>query len=171
MKNLLKIVIALVFGIAINACSTQQPASLYESIMLTSNKSFRGIEIGMTFDDVKSKEKTNPDYEEKDAELYYHYDLNETDSFTISYSFDEKGLYEIHCVAFINNIDEDKPKTLFYDLKNNFIDNYGQPSEENNSFTSWQAQNKFSNEFEISIQETSDSEKSEISISYYDYDY
>ncbi|MFQ5334894.1 MAG: hypothetical protein ACE5DN_02350, partial [Flavobacteriales bacterium] len=132
---------------------------------------FRGVDIGMDADEVKSAEKAAPAYEEPGAELFYSYQLNQADSFTVSYSFDEKGLYEILCVIYIRNAETEVGNSLSNDILVHFTNHFGHPKEEHDGFKNWVFSNKYSDEIELSLQDVSDEQQYKLSISFYDFDY
>lgn len=82
----------------ISACSNVKDLDEYspdlEKLAITTDGIFRGMEMGMSLEEVKQKETAALSDESNDY-LYYDATLNESDYYTINYYFSEKGLYEI----------------------------------------------------------------------------
>lgn len=82
----------------ITSCSNVKDLDEYspelEKLALSTDGIFRGVEMGMQLEAVKSKEKAALNDESSDY-LYYDATLNESDYYTVNYYFSDKGLYEI----------------------------------------------------------------------------
>jgi hypothetical protein len=82
----------------ITSCSNVKDLDEYspelEKLVVSTDGIFRGVEMGMQLEAVKTKESAALNDESTDY-LYYDATLNESDYYTINYYFSEKGLYEI----------------------------------------------------------------------------
>lgn len=88
----------IVVATLITSCSNVKDLDEYspelEKLVINTDGVFRGVEMGMELDAVKSKETAVLSDESSDY-LYYDATLNESDYYTINYYFSDKGLYEI----------------------------------------------------------------------------
>lgn len=170
MVNFMKNVVAvLCVGFFIASCGGGGGTSVFDSIIKSKIGHFRGVEIGAALDEVKKSESDKPQDEEDDY-LYYDIALNGEDSYAISYSFDEKGLYEIQVDVFL-----EKPQAatdLFSEFRTYFGEKYGSVKEEDDGYASWLITSDISEEIEISlIDESEGYDYGKISITFYDLDY
>ncbi len=88
----------IVVATLITSCSNVKDLDEYspelEKLAVSTDGIFRGIEMGMQLDAIKTQETAALSDESSDY-LYYDATLNESDYYTINYYFSEKGLYEI----------------------------------------------------------------------------
>ncbi|HVA98448.1 MAG TPA: hypothetical protein VNG53_06100 [Bacteroidia bacterium] len=88
----------------------------YFSMFMKSNQGlFRGLDFGMSPENVVKSEQIEPDENDKDYLFYtIPFDTLAADSnnyFTISYSFDERGMNEIKAEVFLNT-DQDAEQLI-----------------------------------------------------------
>lgn len=101
-------ILALIAFSALISCSEKQPEPtnpdvIPEAVILSDEGVFRTMNLGDDLNTVLKKEKSQP-LETDSAYLYYEYALpDSTGSFNVTYNFDEKGLFEIQSIIFINN--------------------------------------------------------------------
>lgn len=104
-----------------------------ESVLRSDSGAFRGFNLGEKMDSVIAHEGSKA----QDADegfLYYEYKLDSSNSFNISYNFDETGLSEIQSDIYIHNpANTDK---VFDSFKSFFDDHYG-ASENHGGYTVW----------------------------------
>ncbi len=97
-KNISFLLFSIIVATLFSACSNVKELDEYspdlEKLVVTTDGIFRGVEMGMSLEAVKEKERATLSDESTDY-LYYDATLNESDYFTINYYFSEKGLYEI----------------------------------------------------------------------------
>ncbi|MGD1844634.1 MAG: hypothetical protein ACFB10_04495 [Salibacteraceae bacterium] len=124
-----------------------------DHILGASGGEFRGMSMGMTADQVKARESGTPMDEDEDY-LYYDYRLNLTDSYTLTYSFDRKGLYEIQVDAYFEDSKEDA-SVLSALLLNHLSQLHGQPEEQPDGQNTWTLKSPHSDEMELSLKNES----------------
>ena len=104
-----KLLIAVLFVSSFAACdqtieeqnSDADTTSYFEpSTLISDSGLFRNVSISSTLEEVKATEKVNPT-NEQEGYLYYEYPLPNNNKYTLTYSFDDKGLYEIQADIFI----------------------------------------------------------------------
>jgi len=169
MVNLMKNAVVLFGVIFFLASCGSGDTPTFDSIIKSEEGHFRGIEIGASLDEVKKSESVKPQDEEEDY-LYYDIELGADDSYAISYSFDEKGLYEIQVDVFF-----EQPQSavdLFSKFRTYFGEKYGSSKEEDDGYATWLTTSSVSDEIEISlIDESAGYDYGKISITFYDLDY
>jgi len=152
-----------------SSCADQQHPSpkpdFMQQIIKDSTSFFRGIDLDMTLAAVKSKEDTIPSEEEGDY-LFYEVKVDSSNSYTISYSFDDKGLSEVQVDIFIDN--EKKAADLYTGFKNYFDRKLGQ-GDSKNGFTTWiKKEEQQSGEREVELlDESGDYNYGKLSLSFY----
>lgn len=104
-----------------------------EGVMLSDFGTFRGFNLGEKKDTVLAKEKSKPS-EADEGYLYYESKLNDSNSYNISYTFDEGGLDEIQSDIYIHN--PNNTDKVFDSFKSYFDDHFGK-SEDHQGFTVW----------------------------------
>jgi hypothetical protein len=134
------------------------------------NKNIRGIEVGVTPDIVKQKEGIAPSDEDSNDYLYYEFRFNENEYYTVSYSFDDKGLYETLIDVYIADMNE--IPVLFEKFKKHFTGIYGAPKDDQQDMAAWDFSTEKSKQVEVSLSDESISYNSgKLSIRVYDFDY
>lgn len=160
-----------VFWIFLFTVSCQSSGkSVFEKINTSEAGDFRGITIRSSIEEVKKKESVAPGNEESDY-LFYEIPLDKKNEYyTLGYSFNEKGLYEILLDVYL-----DKPEDalqLFQDMKENFKSRYGNPEQEDETTVVWTIKSEKSEEVEITLSDESASYNSgKLSVSFYDLAY
>lgn len=150
------------------SCNTDGE-SLFDQVVGSKKGHFRGHSIGANIEEVKKGEKEEPKDWEEDY-LYYDIELNEYETYTLSYSFDEKGLYEIQIDVYLDKIET--ASELFKTFKTHFTKKYGISEEEDLRYGLWVLKSEMSDEIEITlVDESLDYDYAKVSISFYDYDY
>lgn len=104
-----------------------------ESVLLTDSGAFRGFSLGEKMDSVIAHEKSKAQ-EADEGYLYYEYKLDSSNSFNISYNFDENGLSEIQSDIYIHN--PNNTDKIFNSFKSFFDDHYGE-SQTHGDYTVW----------------------------------
>lgn len=147
------------------SCSSEE--NYFEDFVGTNQGIFRGSEMGDSAEKVKKLEKLTPDNEEGEEYLHYHYEWKDNQQYTLEYSFDDEGLYEIEATAYITC--HEAVGDLYNQLKTHYTKKYGIPKHDDDSgVTVWSVASGNSQKTDITIVE--DSERGELSISIIDND-
>ena len=128
MKSILKnILLFLSIGLLVSCWQNKNP--YFDTILKTDIGHLRGTEIGTTIEKVKAVENPSflksemPDY------LYYEYELNMGNSYTVTYDYSEENkLYEIELAVYFDVIED--AGTLFTDFSNHFNKKYSKGKKE-----------------------------------------
>jgi hypothetical protein len=104
-----------------------------QSVMRDDLGTFRGFNLGQSMDTILAKEIGTP-AEADDSYLYYEFKLKDSNSFNISYNFDEKGLREIQSDIYIH--DPQNTERVINAFKTYFDDHFGE-SELHQGFNVW----------------------------------
>lgn len=118
-----------------------------EKLAINTDGIFRGVEMGMSLEEVKEKETAVLSDESIDY-LYYDASLNESDYFTINYYFSEKGLYEITIDVYQDNTAN--ALSLRNALETYLNDKYGK-SKSKDDYLVWETDAKGFKNVEISL--------------------
>lgn len=110
------------------------PYGKYFQLLMKNNQGvFRGLHFGMSPESVEKAEQITPDENDKDYLFYtIPFDTLAADSnnyFTISYSFDERGMNEIKAEVFLNA--EQDAQQLINKIETFYNQKYQKPSNEN----------------------------------------
>ncbi len=151
------------------SCNSQ-PDKNYENIFSREEGDLRGISIRSSLEEVKMGESASPKNEESDY-LFYEFKLpQQEENFTLGYSFNTKGLYEI-----LLDVNLKKPEdalALYLRIKENFTTRFGNPEQEDESSLVWTIKGKNSEEVEVTLSDESEGSGSgKISVSFYDLAY
>ena len=139
-----------------------------EKIVKTEEGIFRGLYLGMALKNVKEKETIGLS-DEDSSYLYYEIPLDSSNSFTLAYDFDEKGLKEIQSDVFMKN--EDQFNELLNKFKMYFDDKYGK-AENANGFWVWAKKAEKEDNIKITLtDESSDFQYNKLSLNVYNADY
>lgn len=127
-----------VFLFFVSACKHPESklkkyGSLLEDVMVSDTGAFRGFSLGEKFDSIQAEERGKP-AEVDNGYLYYEYKLDSSNSFNITYNFDESGLNEIQSDIYIKN--PDNTDRIFDTFKRFFDDHYG-ASQTHEDYTIW----------------------------------
>lgn len=137
--------------------------------LVTDSGLLRNINISANIKEVKLSEQESP-IDEQEGYLYYEYPLSKNNKYTLTYSFDDKGLYEIQSDIFIN--DTNTITTEFRNLQAAMENKFGAPIEKHSNISIWLLNTDESDEVEIVLKNaTSEQKTGTIAISVYDYDY
>ena len=135
------------------SCETKK-TPYFNPILKSDTGAIRGVFLGNTFEEVKQLENDSFLIDQMNDYLYYDYEINMGNNYTVSYDFTPKGkLYEIEITTYL---DEKKDAILlFKDFDNYFTKKYGNSTKIENGFTIWK------NENDMKIKEFSMLNKSE----------
>ena len=158
----------LFFSLSIVSCHSPG-VSVFEKINIPGGD-FRGVSIRSSPEEVKQKEAIPPKNEETDY-LFYEISLNsDNEYFTVGYSFNEKGVYEI-----LLDVNLEKPENalqLFQELNENFRLRFGVPVQEDETTIVWTFKSERSEDVEVTLSDESDNDNAgKISVSFYDLAY
>jgi hypothetical protein len=141
----------IVVATLITSCSQVKELEEYSPelaiLAITKEGIFRGMDLGMPLDVVKSKENAVLNDESTDY-LYYDASLNESDYYTINYYFSEKGLYEITIDVYQDNTAA--TLSLRNAIEIFFTDKYGKPQIKDD-YLLWETDAKGFKNVEISL--------------------
>lgn len=131
---LVSIILILFFSSCTN---TESPLSKYgpelEGVMRSDFATFRGFNLGEQMDTILAKE-AGLGVDADEGYLYYEFKLNDSNSYNISYSFDDKGLNEIQSDVYIKN--PNNTEKVFNSFKAYFDDHFGK-NENHQGFMVW----------------------------------
>lgn len=122
---------------------TPKKNQYFDTLLKTETGIFRGIEIGNNIEKVKETENEDflvdnmPDY------LYFDYELDMGNSYTVSYDFSDNKLYEIELAAYFDKIED--ANQIFKDFSNHFNKIHGKGKVEDDGYTSWRTKNEKTN--------------------------
>lgn len=125
--------------------------ALLENVIVSDTGAFRGFSLGAKMDSVQAHEKSQPT-EVDDGYLYYEFKLDSSNSFNVTYNFDETGLSEIQSDIFIKN--PENADRIFASFKQFFDDHYG-PSESHEDFLIWTVKSSKYGEVRINLSDES----------------
>lgn len=156
MKNSLFKIASVVIACCFIACSENKNEH-YNDILKSDKGNIRGVEIGASIatvkalEDAKSLKNKMPDY------LYYEYEINMGNSYTVTYDFSEDDkLYEIEIAAYYDVIED--ADNLFINFSNHFNKKYGKGKIEDDGYTIWTTTNTINgSRVEIAMINDSDS--------------
>lgn len=151
-------------------CKNSPEKSVFEKINTSEKGDFRGIFIRSSIAEVKQTEKNIPKNAEDDY-LFYEIPISENEEYyTLGYSFNEKGLYEILSDIYLKKPDD--ALKLFQQIKENFQTRFGNPQQEDDRTVVWTIKTEKSNEVEVTLSDESENyDSGKISISFYDLAY
>lgn len=147
--------------------SLKEPTD-FEKIINNEEGHFRGISIGDTIDFVLKNETSTladsaPDY------LFYDTNINDSDYYTISYQFDDSGLFEI--MLDVNLHSQSKTLDLYTDFLNYFSTKYGTAQKIDN-FEIWKISSNKSDKIEFALsQDSTENGEGHILLTLTNYDY
>lgn len=128
------IVVVLILATLVFSCK-KATSPHFDAIVKTEEGVFRGIEIGSSIEEVQKNENKAFLVDNMPEYLYYDYNLDMGNSYTISYDFSENSLYEIELSAYFDKIDD--ANNLFAELTKHFTENYGVGKVAADGYTSW----------------------------------
>lgn len=158
-KNFVPTALLAVLLIAfISSCSTKESVLAkygpeLEGVMRSDLGTFRGFDLGVKMDSVLAKESGNAS-EADEGYLYYEFKLADSNSYNISYNFDEKGLNEIQSDIYVKN--PDNTDKVFNSFKTYFDDHFGK-SETHQGFTVWTVKSEKYGDVRINLSDESES--------------
>lgn len=156
-KILLKTILLLsLFAGFISSCTnTESPLSKYgpelEGVMRSDVGTFRGFDLGEHMDTVLTKED-GLGVDADEGYLYYEFKLNDSNSYNISYSFDDSGLNEIQSDVYIKN--PNNTEKVFSSFKSYFDDHFGE-NETHQGFMVWTVKSEKYGEVRINLSDES----------------
>ncbi|MEO6882934.1 MAG: hypothetical protein ABI199_02790 [Bacteroidia bacterium] len=147
--------------------------SVFASLMKNDQGIFRGLHFGMNPENVKKSEEMKPDEDDKDYLFYtIPFDTIAADSnnyYTISYSFDERGMSEIKAEVFFNT-NQDAAQ-LVKKLEDFYEKKYQQPITENEA-SIWTVRDPNYGKIKIAMSDESyEYGYGKITLSFYNADY
>ncbi len=137
-KSIANTLFFVLFVALISSCNKHQSAlSKYgpelEAVMRSDFGTFRGFNLGEKMDSVLAKEGEKAS-EADDGYLYYEFKLADSNSYNISYNFDDRGLNEIQSEIYIKN--PNNTEKVFNSFKTYFDNHFGK-NETHQGFTVW----------------------------------
>jgi hypothetical protein len=121
-----------------------------ENVIHTDSGAFRGINLGDKPEAVQKKE-LGPASEADEGYLYYEFKLD-SNSYNVSYNFDENGLNEIQSDIYIK--DPSETDKVFGEFKSYFDDHFGQ-SESHGGYTVWSVKSEKFGDVRINLSDES----------------
>jgi len=114
-------------------------------------RTFRGFNLGEKRDSILAKEIGNT-IEADEGYLYYEFKLNDSNSYNVSYNFDDTGLNEIQSDIYIHN--QKNTEKVFNAFKSYFDDHFGK-SESHQGFTVWTVKSEKYGDVRINLSDES----------------
>jgi hypothetical protein len=131
------LLLSLLLLLSFASCKEEKPIDQYgegvKKVFFSSEKIFRGLNMGDPIDAVKKVESRKAQEEDKNY-LFYEDRQKTGDIETVEYNFDEAGLNEIRYDAYF--IITEDARTLFNDIRAYLKDKYGE-SEDYYGFSGW----------------------------------
>lgn len=151
-KNILLALVFLMVSCSENSNKPPNLNTVPETVISSNEGVFRKMNLGDGLNNVLKKETAQP-LETDSAYLYYEYALPDSiGSFNVTYNFDEKGLFEIQSIIFINN-----PETT-EEVMNRFktyFDNYYGSSQTEMGFSIWSVKSEKFGQVKINLSDES----------------
>ena len=122
--------------IALFSVGCGETASYYDSIDNDPSGILRGINVNDKVEDIKAKEEAAALMIEEEDMLEYEYPLKKEDSYVVTYSLDDMGVYEITLATYFE-LKEEAIKVKD-GLKSKYDAVYGAPSDEDD-FYRWES--------------------------------
>ena len=114
----------------------------------------RGLSIGSSIKEVLKAEDSDPHVREDDTYLVYTFPLEDNSLYSVTYSLDELGLYEIQIEADLT--DKELTANLFGQFKELFENRYGIPFKAEPNQASWILKHDQYQEIEVLITDESE---------------
>lgn len=133
-------ILVVIFAVFLFSCGGSNNEN-YKTIQKSEEGHLRGVSIGMTFEEVQSKE--NPAFLKSKKQDYLHYDypINMGNSYTVAYDFSEEDkLYETELTVFFDAIED--AQTLFLDFEEQFNQKYGKGERAEDGFSIWKSKSE-----------------------------
>ncbi|MFL5764789.1 MAG: hypothetical protein ACJ77K_12670 [Bacteroidia bacterium] len=121
-----------------------------EAVMRTDSGAFRGVNLGDKLDSVQKREAVAAT-EADSGYLYYEFKLD-SNSYNVSYNFDENGLNEIRSDVYVKN--PANTDRIFNAFKKYFDDHFG-PSETHGGYTVWSVRSEKFGDVKINLSDES----------------
>jgi hypothetical protein len=143
--------VLLLFCICIIYSCGQNKNPYFDKILKSNKGHLRGVEIGSSIETVKNVEDSVFLKSEMPNYLYYEYEINMGNSYTVTYDFTkENKLYEIELAVYFDVIED--AGTLFTDFSKQFNRKYNVGKKEDDGYTIWHTSgNNNENRVEIAI--------------------
>lgn len=142
-------IVAILLVLVVTSCKKANSLH-FDAIVKSEQGTFRGVEIGSVIEDVQKLENKEFLVDNMPEYLYYDYNLDMGNSYTISYDFSKNSLYEIELSAYFDKIEE--ANNLFAELTKHFTDSYGAGKIAADGYTSWRTKSqKTGNGVEIAM--------------------
>lgn len=126
----------------------------------------RGLSIGASVDAVLKVETTEPLVREDDTYLVYTFPLDDNSLYSVTYSLDEVGLYEIQIEADLT--DKTLTGELFDEIKQVFEARYGIPFKAKSGQASWILEHEQYQEIEVLlVDESEDYDTGKLAVGFY----
>lgn len=127
--------------------SLKKYGTVFESVVLSDEGTFRSFNLGDSQDDILNNEQTKPIEQDK-GYLYYEFPIDTIGSFNVTYTFDEMGLNQIQSDIFINSAE--KTEDVYNKFKTYFDEHYGN-NQSQMGFNIWSVKSEKFGEIKISL--------------------
>jgi len=107
----------------------------FDEVLKSQQGELRGITIGANIDEVKTQENSAFLKDEMPDYLFYDYELDMGNSYTVAYDFYNQSLYEIEVEVYFDLIED--ASTLLKSFKNHFENKYGEEKIEKDGYYTW----------------------------------
>ena len=144
-----KPILSLSLFLMLISCGT--PNSPYFDEILKSHQGhIRGVSISASVDEVLTNENEAFLEDQMEDYLFYDYELDMGNSYTVAYDFSEESLYEIEVAAYFDVIED--ANLLFEKFEEHFTEKYGRRKIEDDGYFTWRTTSiKTKNRIEIAM--------------------
>lgn len=134
-KILIKTIVLLTIISLTYGCTSN--TSYFEQMLKNENAHLRGVTIGMTLNEVKAIEQDVTEFLEDDMPdyLYYDIELDMGNSYTVSYDFFQKKLYEIEMAGYFET--KESANITYKAFEKHFNQHFGKGIVANDGFKVW----------------------------------
>jgi len=168
-KHIFKLCFIFIIPCLMICSCTEEKDYVIEEVFGDFDGQLRGVNLGVDLNSVLQAEVKRPKDQQEDY-LYYDYIIGDRNSYTVSYSFDDKGLYEIQIDIYLMD-NKARAEDLFDKIYLMFRDHFGEVKENDNTLALWNFKNPAGESIEINlINESDEYEYGKLSLTYYNFD-
>ena len=149
-----KTAIIIMVLVVVTACGTKK-SDFFKAINKAEKEHIRGVEIGADLKTVKAVEDNAFLIDDQPQYLHYDYDISMGNSYTVTYDFYEKKLYEIEIAVYFDLVED--AKKVAQEFTEYYNDSYGKNKLEQDGFTTWKTTSSITKKpVEVALKEDSE---------------
>ncbi len=152
MKNLLQIAVITIIMTTIFSCGNNN-SPFFDDILQSNQNNFNGISIGETIKQVKAAEDNTFLLDDLEEYLLYDYAIDSSNSYTVTYDFEENSLYAIEVSVYLDKIKD--AKLLYQEFKKYFDEKYGKGKLADDKYIVWKNSSPKQGKIEFAMKEDS----------------